>query len=266
MLLVIDIGNTNTVLGVYDGRQLKRDWRLETKQRQSADEYGILTRNLFALGGIEFTRISGVVVASVVPTLNSVLEEMSLKYFTIKPLFVGPGVKTGMPIRYDPPSDVGADRIVNGVAAFQKYGGPCIVVDFGTATTFDAISESGEYLGGVISPGPIISADALFAKTARLPRVEVKAPSKVIGTSTVTSIQSGLYYGYIGLVDGVLEKMIKELSSDSTVVATGGQAPMIGSCARHINYIDPHLTLEGLRLIYEKNQPRLVSSKSTLRS
>ena len=256
MLLVIDIGNTNTVLGIYEGPKLQRDWRLETKGRQSADEYGILTRNLFSLAGIEFTRISNIIIASVVPPLNTVLEQMSLKYFKIPPLFVEPGVKTGMPILYDPPSDVGADRIVNAVAAFHRYGGPCIVVDFGTATTFDAISQKGEYLGGVISPGLVIAAEALFARTARLPRVEVKPAVKVIGTSTVTSIQSGLYHGYIGLVDGVLQGMIRELGSETTVVSTGGQAGLIGAGARRIQHIDPHLTLEGLRLIHERNLPR----------
>ncbi len=178
MLLVIDIGNTNTVLGVFDGNRLAADWRLETKQRQTADEYGILARNLFALAEMEVSKIQHIVIASVVPPLNSVLEQMALKYFKLKPLFVEPGVKTGMPVLYDSPADVGADRIVNAVAAFERYGGPVIVVDFGTATTFDAISAKGEYLGGVITPGPGISAEALFARTARLPRVEIKAPGE----------------------------------------------------------------------------------------
>lgn len=253
---MIDIGNTNTVLGIYEGQNLKHNWRLETKTRQSADEYGILARNLFALCGVKSEKISDIVIASVVPTLNSTLQNMSIKYFKIDPLFVEPGVKTGMPILYDNPSDVGADRIVNAVAAFDKYGGPCIVVDFGTATTFDAISKNGEYLGGIISPGPTISAEALFMSTARLPRVEVKIPSKVIGTSTVSSIQSGLYYGYIGLVDGVLEKMVETLESSTvTVVATGGQAAIFGAATKYIHQVDSHLTLEGLRLIYQRNQP-----------
>lgn len=254
MLLVIDIGNTNTVLGVFDAGRLTIDWRLETKQRQTADEYGILARNLFALANMEVHRVHDIVIASVVPPLNSVLEQMALKYFTIKPLFVEPGVKTGMPVLYDSPGDVGADRIVNSVAAYERYGGPTIVVDFGTATTFDAISAKGEYLGGVIAPGPGISSEALFARTARLPRVEIKAPSKVIGTSTVGSIQSGLYYGYIGLIDGILERMIPELGSKTTVVATGGYASLIGAGAHRIQHIDPNLTLEGLRLIYERNK------------
>jgi type III pantothenate kinase len=258
LLLVIDIGNTNTVLGVYEETRLVDHWRLETKPSQTADEYGILARNLFALANLEFSRIRDIVIASVVPTLNSVLEQMALQYFKVKPLFVEPGIKTGMPILYDSPSDVGADRIVNAVAAYEKYGGPCIVVDFGTATTFDAISAKGEYLGGVITPGPGISAEALFTKTARLPRVEIKAPSKVIGTSTVGSIQSGLYYGYIGLIDGILERMIKELGPRTAVVATGGYASLIGRGTRLIQHVAPDLTLEGLRLIYEKNKAKSV--------
>ena len=256
MLLVIDVGNTNTWLGIYQGSKLRIDWRLETKERQSADEYGILIRNLFSLAGIDFTRISEIVIASVVPPLNTVLEQTALKYFKVTPLFVEPGVKTGMPILYDPPSDVGADRIVNAVAAFHRYGGPCIVVDFGTATTFDAISRKGEYLGGVISPGPVIAAEALFTRTARLPRVEVKPAARVIGTSTVASIQSGLYHGYVGLVDGILQRMIGELGPETAVVSTGGQAALFGSGTRHIQHIDSHLTLDGLRLIHEKNLPR----------
>ena len=254
MLLVIDIGNTNTVLGVFDGPRLAADWRLETKQRQTADEYGILARNLFALAEMEVSKIQHIVIASVVPPLNSVLEQMALKYFKLKPLFVEPGVKTGMPVLYDSPADVGADRIVNAVAAYERYGGPVIVVDFGTATTFDAISTKGEYLGGVITPGPGISAEALFARTARLPRVEIKAPAKVIGTSTVGSIQSGLYYGYIGMIDGILERMLHELGTNTKVIATGGYATLIGTGSARIQQIDPNLTLEGLRLIYERNK------------
>lgn len=256
MLLVVDVGNTNTVLGVFQERTLIGHWRLETKSRQTADEYGILTRNLFALADIEAHRIHHIVISSVVPPLNSVLEQMALKYFKITPLFVGPGVKTGIPVLYDPPSDVGADRIVNALAAYEKYGGPAIVVDFGTATTFDAISAKGEYLGGVIAPGPGISSEALFSKTSRLPRVEIKAPGKVIGTSTVGSIQSGLYYGYIGLVDGILERMLSELGRQTVVVATGGFASLIGNGTHLIRHIDLDLTLEGLRLIHERNRPK----------
>ncbi len=256
MLLVIDVGNTNTVLGVYQDRELIGHWRLETKPRQTADEYGILSRNLFALASIESSKIHDIVIASVVPPLNSVLEQMAVKYFKLKPLFVEPGIRTGIAVLYEPPTDVGADRIVNAVAAYEKYGGPAIVVDFGTATTFDAISLKGEYLGGVIAPGPGISSEALFTRTARLPRVEIKPPARVIGTSTIGSIQSGLYYGYIGLVDGILERMIAELGQKTVVIATGGHSSLIGSATHRIQHIDANLTMEGLRLIYEKNRPR----------
>jgi type III pantothenate kinase len=216
-----------------------------------------LFRNLFAMNRIEVSATTGIVISSVVPPLDSTLREVCERYFQIKPLFIEPGVKTGMPVHYDNPAEVGADRIVNSVAAFEKFGGPCIVVDFGTATTFDVVSPKGEYLGGIITPGIGISADALFERTARLPRVDIRKPPRVIATNTVNSLQSGLYYGYIGLIDGILERLIDELGKEVKVVATGGLASLMGSGSKYIREVDDLLTLEGLRIIYERNVPHL---------
>ena len=260
MLLTLDVGNTNTVLGLYRlaSDELITHWRISTLRTQTADEYGVLFLNLFAMRKVEATEVSAIIISSVVPPLESTLRQVCELYFNVKPMFVEPGIKTGMPIQVDNPTEVGADRLVNSVAAFGRYGGPCIVVDFGTATTFDVISAKGEYMGGAIAPGLAISAEALFARAARLSRVDVKKPAKVVGTNTVAAVQSGLYYGYIGLVDGILERILNETrgpdSAAPKIIATGGLAHLIIDDSRFIQTVDDMLTIDGLRLIYERNR------------
>ncbi|HJX89604.1 MAG TPA: type III pantothenate kinase [Pyrinomonadaceae bacterium] len=252
MLLVIDVGNTNTSLGVYRDGVLLAHWRLTTTPSRTVDEYGVHARNLFELAQMDFKDIEAIAVASVVPPLNYTVRRMAEVYFNLTPLFIDHTTDTGLKILYEPASDVGADRIVDAVAAITRHGAPCIVVDFGTATTFNAINSAGEYLGGLITPGIMISSEALFSRTAKLPRVDIKRPLRVIGTSTVAAMQSGLYYGYAGLVDGVLEKMIEEMGTKPRIIATGGLASLIATGSKFIEEVDDTLTLEGLRLINER--------------
>jgi type III pantothenate kinase len=259
MLLVLDIGNTETEVGLFPMREdgtvapeLTAQWRISTSQKHTADEYGVLMRQLFAMQGVETSAVRGIIVASVVPPLESLVRQMCERYFSVKPMFIEPGIKTGMPVHYDNPAELGADRIVNAIAAYEKCKQSCVVVDFGTATTFDAVSAKGEYLGGVIAPGIGISAEALFVHTARLPRVDIKRPPHVIGSNTVHSLQSGLFYGYAGLVDGILERVLSELGP-ARVIATGGMAQFIAGGSRFLSEIDDALTLTGLRIVWERN-------------
>ncbi|WP_129595729.1 type III pantothenate kinase [Anaerophilus nitritogenes] len=255
MLLAFDVGNTNIVLGAYKDEKLLNYWRFATDKTKSSDEYGILIHQLFEYEGLKLEDVKDVIISSVVPPIMYTLEHAALKYCNKKAMVIGPGIKTGMNIRYDNPKQVGADRIVNAVAAYEKYGGPLVIVDFGTATTFCAISEKGEYLGGTIAPGIKISSEALFEHAAKLPRVELVKPGKVICKNTVSSMQSGMVYGYVGLVDYIVRRMKKELGSEETkVIATGGLASLIRTESETIDCIDKLLTLEGLRIIYNRNK------------
>ncbi|MDQ6678616.1 MAG: type III pantothenate kinase [Acidobacteriota bacterium] len=256
MLLALDVGNTNVTVGVFENGRLIDHRRLRTVRDQTSDEWGILLYNLFVLASLDIAQVRGVIVSSVVPPLNASLAEMSKCYFHAEPVFVSHETDTGLAVCIDHPQEVGADRLVNGVAAFSKYGGPCIVVDFGTAITFDAVSAQAEYLGGVISAGVGISVEALFNKTARLPYVDFQQPKNVIGKNTVASMQSGLYYGALGAIDGIIERMIAELGPETRVVATGGQAHLMAPNSRYLKNLDEYLTLEGLQIIWARLQRR----------
>lgn len=255
MILVMDVGNTNIVLGAYEGNKLIRHWRMGTDKEKTSDEFGIFFVNLFRNENIDVTKIEAVVVASVVPPIMYSLEHAVRKYFKVEPIVVGPGVKTGINIKCENPREVGADRIVNAVAALELYGGPLIIVDFGTATTFCAVTSRGEYLGGVICPGIKISSDALFQRASKLPRIELIKPECVIGRNTVSSMQAGIVYGYVGQVDYIVKRMITEMKEENIrVIATGGLARLIASESETIDEINGMLTLEGLRIIYERNK------------
>lgn len=254
MLLVIDVGNSNIVLGIYREERLLQDWRVSTDRSRTPDEYALLIRGLFRLADIDFADIDAIIISSVVPTLTGVLEKLCRRYFSREPQVVGPDTKTGMPILYDNPREVGADRIVNSVAAFEKHRCPLVIIDFGTATTFDVVNRQGEYCGGAIAPGLMISTEALFKKASRLPRIDVMKPPAIIARNTVNSMQAGVFFGYVGLVDGIVQRMKQESGESPRVIATGGLAGLIAPESQTIDEVDEYLTLEGLRLLYQRNR------------
>ena len=264
MLLAIDVGNSNIVLGVFDGATLVQSWRLQTLRERTSDELGLLVEGLFAHAKIDLSRIRGVVLGSVVPPLTGTLQAMARRFFNLEPVIVDPARNTGMPIRYENPAEIGADRIVNAVAAYETFGRdgarPMIVVDFGTATTLDAVSAQGEYLGGAICPGVQISADALFQRAARLPRIDVRKPARIVGRTTVSAMESGLFYGHVGMVEGLVRRMNDELGGNAICIATGGLADVIAPETSLIAHVDVDLTLHGLRLVWERNQ-RITAAK-----
>lgn len=254
MILVIDVGNTHTVVGVYDDKKLLSYWRISTDLNKTEDEYGMLVKNLLSNSNLSLSDIKSVVISCVIPPVSWILKKMSIDYFKVSALIVGPGIKTGICIKTDNPKEVGADRIVNAIAAYKLYGGPVIIVDFGTATTFCAVGADGVYLGGAIAPGLEISAEALAERTAKLPKIEVTKPEHSIGSNTITAMQSGMFFGYLGLTNELIRRFKRELGEDSLVVATGGQAELIGNESKLIDKVNPLLTLEGLHMIYEMNK------------
>lgn len=254
MNLVMDIGNTNIVLGIFDQDQLIHQWRMETDRHKTEDEYGMQIKALLNDAGLAFSSIDGIIMSSVVPPIMFSLESMCSKYFQIKPLIVGPGVKTGLNIKYENPREVGADRIVNAVAAIEEYGSPLIIVDFGTATTYCYINEARQYMGGAIAPGINISTEALFNRAAKLPRIEIMRPANVVGKNTISAMQSGIVFGYVGQAEGIVTRMKAQSREEPTVIATGGMASMIAKESVIVDIVDPHLTLKGLHLIYKRNQ------------
>ncbi len=253
MIFVLDVGNTNAVLGVFEDGKLRQHWRMETDRHKTEDEYGMLVKQLLEHEGLSFQDVKGIIVSSVVPPIMFALERMCEKYFKIKPLVVGPGIKTGLNIKYENPREVGADRIVNAVAGIQLYGSPLIIVDFGTATTYCYINENKHYMGGVITPGIMISAEALYSRAAKLPRIEITKPSSVVGKNTVSAMQSGILYGYVGQVEGIVKRMKEEAKQEPKVIATGGLAKLIAEESNVIDIVDPFLTLKGLHMLYERN-------------